>query len=93
MTGWRPPRALVLAWLGLMALLGITVLVAYVPLGSANTPIALIIAALKAALIAAIFMELRERDALTIAFACAGFFWLAVMLWLTFADYATRSVA
>jgi len=87
---WHPPRALVLSWLGLMLLLALTVTVAYLPLGSANTVIALAIAAIKALLIAAIFMELRERSGMMIAFAAAGFFWLAIMLWLAFADYVTR---
>ena len=89
-TSWHPPRALVLSWLGLMALLAITVTLAYLPLGSANTVIALSVATLKALLIAAVFMELRERGGIMIAFAGAGFFWLAILLWLAFADYVTR---
>ncbi len=88
---WHPPRALVLCWLGLMALLAITVTVAYLPLGSANTVVALAIATAKSLLIAAIFMELRERSGMMIAFAGAGFFWFAIMLWLAFADYMTRA--
>jgi caa(3)-type oxidase subunit IV len=44
----------------------------------------------KALIVLAIFMELRERHALTIAFAGAGFFWLAIMLWLALADFVTR---
>jgi cytochrome c oxidase subunit 4 len=87
---WYPPRALVFSWLGLLALLGLTMFVAYQPLGTFNTVVALAIASGKALLIAAIFMELRERNGLMIAFAGAGFFWLAVMLWLAFSDYATR---
>lgn len=90
MTGWYPPRALVACWLGLMALLATTVGTAYLPLGAGNTVVALAIAALKALLIAAIFMELRARDGLMIAFAGAGFFWLAILLWLAMADYLTR---
>jgi cytochrome c oxidase subunit 4 len=85
-----PPRALIVAWLALMALLALTVFGAYQPLGSANTVLALGIATGKALIVAAIFMELRERDGLMIAVAGAGFFWLAIMLWLTLADYMTR---
>ncbi len=85
-----PPRAIVVSWAALMALLTLTVLGAYLPLGAGNTVLAMIIAAVKAALVAAIFMELRERNPLTLAFACAGFFWLGIMLWLAFSDYATR---
>ena len=90
MTGWYPSRALLLAWLGLLALLAITVATAYQPLGSLNTVLALTIATAKALLIATVFMELRERGGLMIAFAAAGFFWLAIMLWLALADYLTR---
>lgn len=89
--GWYPARALVLSWIGLLVLLGLTVLVAYQPFGAFNTMIALGVATLKTLLIAAIFMELHERNGLTTAFAAAGFFWLAVMLWLAFSDYATRA--
>ena len=49
---------------------------AYLPLGATNTVVALFIATIKAALIAAIFMELRESQRLTLTFACAGFFLL-----------------
>jgi len=85
-----PPRELVLSWAGLLALLGLTVVVAYQPLGTFNTVVALGIATVKALLIGAVFMELRERNGLMLAFAGAGFFWLAVMLWLAFSDYSTR---
>lgn len=88
---WYPARALVLSWIGLLVLLGLTMFIAYQPLGTFNTVIALGIATMKALLIAAIFMELHERNGITIAFAAAGFFWLAVMLWLAFSDYTTRA--
>ena len=85
-----PPRSLVLSWIALLALLGATVFIAYLPLGGANTVIAMTIAFLKAAIVAALFMELRERNPLTLTFAGAGFFWLGIMLWLAFSDYMTR---
>jgi cytochrome c oxidase subunit 4 len=87
---WYPARALVLSWVGLLALLGLTAIFAYQPLGTFNTVIALGIACTKALLIVTIFMELRERNGMLIAVAGAGLFWLAIMLWLAFADYATR---
>ena len=43
MTGWRPPLALVVAWLALLALLALTVTLAYVPLGAFNAVVALTI--------------------------------------------------
>jgi cytochrome c oxidase subunit 4 len=86
----RPPRILVVSWIGLLALLALTASAAYLPLGTANTVIAMTIAAAKATIVATFFMELRERHTLTIPFAGAGFFWLAIMLWLALADYLTR---
>ena len=91
MTGTRrPPRRLVLSWIALLALLGGTVFIAYLPLGIANTIIAMTIATLKGTIVAAVFMELRERNSLTLTFAGAGFFWLGIMLWLVLTDYMTR---
>ncbi len=87
---WYPPRVLLFAWLALIALLGLTLVLAYQPLGEFNTAVALAIAAIKALLIAAVFMELRERNGLVLAFAGAGFFWLAILLWLGMSDYLTR---
>lgn len=88
---WRPQRALVLSWLALLLLLALTVTVAYIPLGAANTVGALAIALLKGVVIATIFMSLRNEKPLTIVFAVAGFYWLGIMLWLAFADYTTRT--
>jgi cytochrome c oxidase subunit 4 len=85
-----PPRALLLSWISLLALLGLTVFAAYQPLGVANSGIALAIAFGKALIVAAIFMELRRASGLTLAVAGAGLFWLAIMLWLALADYVTR---
>jgi cytochrome c oxidase subunit 4 len=86
----RPPPILVASWVGLLALLALTVFVAYLPLGTANTVVAVTIATAKAMIVATVFMELRERQPLIIPFASAGLFWLAIMLWLVFVDYVTR---
>ena len=64
---------------------------AYQPLGSFNGPIALTIAALKALIVAAIFMELRDRPPLMLAFAAAGLCWLAVLIWLASTDFTRRA--
>jgi cytochrome c oxidase subunit 4 len=90
MTVVRPPRALLLSWLALLSLLALTVMVAYWPLGTFNTVVALTIATVKALIVAAVFMELRDGRGLLIPFAGAGLFWLAILLWLAFADYTTR---
>ena len=85
-----PPRALLISWAALLALLAMTVLVAYQPLGSFNLVIALLIATAKAAIVAAVFMELRERSGVMIAFAAAGFFWLGILIWLAGTDFISR---
>jgi cytochrome c oxidase subunit 4 len=87
---WRPPRLLLMSWAALLALLALTVFSAYQPLGTFNTVVAMTIALVKALIVLAIFMELRRHSALTVAFASAGFFWLAIMLWLALGDYVTR---
>ena len=88
---WRPSRALLGAWLALLLLLTMTVTLSYVPLGSFNGVIALLIASTKTAIVAAIFMELRHRDARTYIFAGAGLFWLGILLWLGMMDFMTRT--
>jgi cytochrome c oxidase subunit IV len=87
---WLPPRILVISWFGLLALLGLTVFLSYQPLASFNLPIALMIATSKALIVAAVFMELRDRSGLMIAFASAGFFWLGILIWLSGTDFITR---
>jgi cytochrome c oxidase subunit 4 len=87
----RPPRALTLSWLALLLLLATTVTLAYQPLGVFHSPVALTIAALKALIVAAIFMELRASRPLIIAVATTGLCWLAILLWLSSNDFTRRS--
>ena len=87
---WVPPRALIISWAALLALLALTVFLAYQPLAGFNLAVALAIASVKVLIVAAIFMELRKRSAVTIAFACAGLFWLAILLRLSGTDFVTR---
>jgi cytochrome c oxidase subunit 4 len=91
MTAWRPPLALVSAWLALLTLLALTVVLAQIPLGSLNAIVALTIAFVKAAVVATFFMELRHRGMRTFIFAGAGLFWLGILLWLGLMDYLTRT--
>jgi cytochrome c oxidase subunit IV len=89
MSFW-PPRIVLIAWAALLALLGTTVFVAYQPLGNFNLMIAMCIAIAKTLIIMAVFMELRERSGVMLAFAAAGFFWLAILIWLSGNDFTTR---
>ena len=74
----------------LMALLAATVGFAYLDLGPWNFPIAMIIAATKAALIALIFMHVRYSHRLTWVFSTAGLLWLLILIALTMTDYLSR---
>jgi cytochrome c oxidase subunit 4 len=78
------------AWAGLCVLLALTTGVGFVQLGSANLAIALSIATAKAVLVLWFFMELRSSSGLTRAFAVAGFFWLMILIALTWTDFAYR---
>jgi cytochrome c oxidase subunit 4 len=76
--------------MGLMLLLAATVGIAYVDLGPFNTAAAMSISLAKAGLILVFFMHLKKASPLVRLFACAGFFWLAMMLTLALGDYLTR---
>jgi cytochrome c oxidase subunit 4 len=85
--------AILRCWLALMFLLASTTALAFVPLGTANLFISLGIAAVKALLVLLLFMELKASSPLIRAAAAAGFFWLAIMIALTTADYTHRTDA
>jgi cytochrome c oxidase subunit 4 len=85
-----PLRPLILAWAALLALLALTLGLAYVPMGKLNPVVALGIGGLKALIVLAIFMELREGPSLRRVFAAAGFFWLAILFSLSMTDYLAR---
>ena len=78
-------------WLALMVLLALATGLAFVPLGSANLFVSLGIAVAKALLVLIVFMELKGSSSLIRAAAAAGFFWLAIMIALTSADYTHRT--
>jgi cytochrome c oxidase subunit 4 len=75
---------------GLLALLALTALAAQLPAGPWSLPIALAIAFAKLGLIFYFFMHLRQHRGFVRIFAVTGFFWLAIIGTLTFADYLTR---
>jgi cytochrome c oxidase subunit IV len=74
----------------LIVLTLLTVKVSYYDFGSANFIIALVIATMKASLVAAFFMHLRHDKLFnTIAFL-AAFLFLAIFILLTYDDLGTR---
>lgn len=79
--------------LALMALLALTIGVAYIDLGTYNIVIALIIATIKASLVAYFFMHIRTSSRLTWTVALGGFFWLFILFSLTFSDFLSRPIA
>lgn len=69
---------------------GLTVLAATIDLGIFNTPVALTIATVKAALVILFFMHAIHSTRLTWVVIIGSFLWLGVMFVLTFADYLSR---
>ena len=61
-----------------------------IDLGIWNTPVALIIATIKAVLVILFFMHVIHSTRLTWVVVIGSFLWLGVLFVLTFADYLTR---
>ena len=85
------PRAPLLGWVGLLALLGVQIGLAFLPLGQAHLYFALGVAVAMATVVAWIFMELASAPHLARIFAYAGLFWVMVLFALGGSDYATRA--
>jgi cytochrome c oxidase subunit IV len=83
-------RAYFAVYLALVALVALTVEAARHDLGRWNFAVAVLIAAIKALLIALFFMHVRQSPALIKLVVCAGLLWLGILLSLTVADYWTR---
>jgi cytochrome c oxidase subunit 4 len=77
-------------FVALLVLTALTVYTANFDLGAWNTPVALSIALIKAAMIILYFMHARFSTWLTRTVIVGGFFFLVIMLGLTFADYVSR---
>lgn len=77
-------------WAAMLALLLLSLGIAYVPLGAMNTPIALCIAMVMAGLVAGMFMELSGSRWLRGFTAFSGVVFVLVMFGLTLADVLTR---
>lgn len=83
-------RTFVFVYLALMVLLALTVGSSFLHLGNFNVFVNLAIAAIKAGLVAAFFMELRTAPAVVRLAALTGLFWLALLLGLSLNDFLTR---
>ena len=79
-----------LIWAALMALLALTLILAYIPMGRLTTVAGIAIAFAKAALVGLLFMELDKASALVRLAALAGFVFLSALFALTLADVISR---
>ena len=76
----------------LMALLILTIAVAFIDIGRhPNNLIAIGIACVKGVLIVLFFMHIKYERWITWFFAAAGALWLCIMITLTMSDYLTRN--
>ena len=78
-------------WIALLILTALTTGVAYIDLGPFSVVVALTIAVCKMLLVALFFMHVRHSTKLTKLVVLGGLLWLASLLSLTMADFATRS--
>jgi cytochrome c oxidase subunit IV len=81
---------LVMVWATLIVLTAVTTFVSHLELGAFNIVMALLIAVLKASIVAWIFMGVRFTTSLTKLFVVAGLVWLSILILLTFSDYSSR---
>ena len=88
----RTARTLGLAWLALLALMLASLGSAYLKLGPWNMVAGLAIAAIKSAIVAWLFMRLRESGPLIRAVAVVGLGVWVILLALSGVDYETRHV-
>lgn len=83
-------RAAVAVFVVLLLLTAVTVLVSYVDLGIWNAVVALLIASVKASLVALFFMHLKGENRLVWGFALVPVLFLALILLGTLSDTMLR---
>jgi cytochrome c oxidase subunit 4 len=86
-----PGRTYVGVFVGLLGLTALTTWVSYLDLGPFNTPIALAIAALKAALVMLFFMHVLHSSRVVRVMSVAGFYWLLILFAFLLGDDLTRA--
>jgi len=87
------PKTYLAVFAALLVLLALSVFASRIEHGTLNLLVALSIAAMKTALIATIFMGIRNAPSTTRVFALAGLAWLIILLALLMSDYVTRREA
>jgi len=79
-----------MVWLVLMLLLGLTVWLSSLSLGMWGTLLALLIACIKALLVAVFYMHLRHSSGLIRLAAGAALLWITFLFALSWADFLSR---
>jgi cytochrome c oxidase subunit 4 len=79
-----------LIWIALLALLAVSLVLAYIPMGRLTTAISVVIAVAKSTLVVLFFMELASAKSLIRLAAISGLIFLAAMFALTLADVLAR---
>jgi cytochrome c oxidase subunit IV len=83
-------KRLLLTWLALLVLLGATVGIAELGLGPLGLAVSLLLAAMKALLIAWRYMHLADRAPVVRIFAAAPLLWVVLLLGFVLMDGALR---
>jgi cytochrome c oxidase subunit 4 len=78
-------------WAALLALLLLSLALAYVPMGRITTAAGIVIAAIKSALVVLLFMELATSKPLIRLVAISGLVFVIAMFALTLADVLVRA--
>ena len=91
MAGHISPKSTYFTIFGaLMVCTILTVTAAFINLGDLNFPVALTIAIFKATLVVLFFMHVKYGSKLTKLIVGTAFFFLGILLTLTFSDYLSR---
>jgi cytochrome c oxidase subunit IV len=90
LTASRLWRTNLVVWAALLALLLLSLAVAYVPMGRITTAAGIIIAAVKSTLVVVLFMELRTSKPLIQIAVISGLVFLVAMFALILADVLAR---
>jgi len=85
-----PVKIYVAVFVTLLIMTAATTVISGIDLGPWNTVVALGIAVFKASLVVLFFMHAKYSPRLTHMVILAGIFWFALLLLITFSDFATR---
>src|ERR1044071_1220768 len=83
-------KTYILVFLGLIVATILTTAVAFVDLGPFSVVVALLIAVCKMLLVALFFMHVRHSSHLTRLVMLGALLWLAILIFFTLSDFATR---